>query len=160
MEKIGTIVSVGTKGICKIIDIKEDAFEGAEKDRLYYIMEPVESSNNMQIYMPVDAMVHIRKLVSKSEAKSIIENFYSIEDVAVSAETERLKIYETMAKSGNISDWARLLKTLMQRKEKLSRKQISGLEQKMFVSVQNNVLAELSTVLEKSREEIEEKLVL
>ena len=160
MEKIGSVISVGTKGICEVLDIRENAFDGAAKGKLYYILKPIDSSNNMMVYLPVDTSLKIRKLVSKTNAKDIIENFAKAEDISVPAENERLKIYDAVAKSGDINDWARLLKTLMQRREKLSKKQISGLEQKIFSSVQNNVLLELATVLEKSKEEIEEELAL
>ena len=160
MEKIGSVISVGTKGICEVVDIKENAFEGAVKGKLYYILKPVENSNNMRVYLPVDTNLKIRKLVSKKEANSIIENFSAAKEIDVPSENERLKIYEEIAKSGNIESQAVLLKTLMDRKEKLSRKQISGLEQKMFSTIESCVLSELSIVLEKQKEEIKEKLAL
>lgn len=160
MEKIGSVISVGTKGICEIVDIKENAFEGAIKGKLYYVLKPVENSNNMQIYLPVDTGLKIRKLVSKNEAKGIIESFSSTKEVVVTSENERLKIYDEIAKSGNIESQAQLLKTLMERREKLSRKQISGLEQKMYSSLENCVLSELSIVLEKTKDEIKDKLAL
>ena len=160
MEKIGSVISVGTKGICEIVDIKENAFEGATKGKLYYVLKPVENSNNMQIYLPIDTSLKIRKLVSKNEAKGIIENFSSAKEVTVTSENERLKTYDEIAKSGNIESQAVLLKTLMERKEKLSRKQISGLEQKMYSNLENCVLSELSIVLEKTKDEIKEKLAL
>lgn len=160
MEKIGSVVSVGTKGICEVVDIKENAFEGAVKGKLYYILRPVENSNNMQVYLPVDTSLKIRKLVSKSEAKGIIEKFSSAKEIDVPSENERLKIYDEIARSGDIESQAVLLKTLMARKEKLSRKQISGLEQKMFSTIEGCVLSELSIVLEKPKEEIKEKLAL
>lgn len=160
MEKIGSVISVGTKGICEVVDIKENAFEGAVKGKLYYILRPVENSNNMQVYLPVDTSLKIRKLVSKSEAKGIIEKFSSAKEIDVPSENERLKIYDEIARSGDIESQAALLKTLMARKEKLSRKQISGLEQKMFSTIEGCVLSELSIVLEKPKEEIKEKLAL
>ena len=160
MEKIGSVVSVGTKGICEVVDIKENAFEGAVKGKLYYILRPVENSNNMQVYLPVDTSLKIRKLVSKSEAKGIIEKFSSAKEIDVPSENERLKIYDEIARSGDIESQAVLLKTLMARKEKLSRKQISGLEQKMFSTIEGCVLSELSIVLERPKEEIKEKLAL
>ena len=83
MEKIGSVISVGTKGICEIVDIKENAFEGAVKGKLYYILKPVENSNNMRVYLPVDTNLKIRKLVSKKEANSIIENFSAAKEIDV-----------------------------------------------------------------------------
>ncbi len=160
MEKIGSVISVGTKGICEIVGIKENAFDGAVSGKLYYILKPIENSNNMQVYLPVDTSLKIRKLVSKNEAKGIIEKFLDAEEIDVPSENERLKIYDEIAKSGDIENQARLLKTLKTRKEKLSKKQISGLEQKIFSSIENCVLSELAIVLEKSKEEIKEKMAL
>ena len=160
MEKIGSIVSVSTKGICEVVDIKENAFVGAIKGKLYYVLRPIENSNNMLVYLPVDGAVQIRKLVSKAEAKKIIEGFCEADEVSIESEVERLKIYNDIAKSGNINDWAKLLKTLKTRKENLSKKQISSIEQKLLSTISNCVVSELSVVLEKPKEEIEEKLVL
>ena len=160
MEKIGSIVSVSTKGICEVVDIKENAFVGAVKGKLYYVLKPIENANNMLVYLPVDGAVQIRKLVSKSEAKEIIDNFEEFSEISVESEFERLKVYNDIAKSGNINEWTKLLKTLKTRKEKLSKKQISSVEQKMLGTISNCVVSELSVVLEKPKEEIQEKLAL
>ena len=77
MEKIGSVISVGNKGICEVVDIKENAFDGATPGKLYYILKPVPNSNNMQIYLPVDTGLKIRKLISKNQAKDILEKFSS-----------------------------------------------------------------------------------
>ena len=160
MEKIGSIVSVSTKGICEVVDVKENAFVGAVKGKLYYVLKPIENTNNMLVYLPVDGGVQIRKLVGKAEAKKIIEGFADIDEIPISSELERLKIYNDIAKSGNISEWAKLLKTLKTRKEKLSKKQISSVEQKMLNTISTCVVDELSVVLDKPKTEIEERLAL
>ena len=160
MEKIGNIVSVSTKGICEIVDIKKDAFVGAVKDKLYYILRPVENANNMLVYLPVDTSLNIRKLVSKAEAKNIVDGFENAEEVAITSEADRLKTYGEIAKSGNIADWAKLLRTLKIRKEKLPRKQITSQEQKILSMVKDCVVSELSIVLGSSKQDIEDKLAL
>ncbi len=160
MEKIGNIVSVSTKGICEIVDIKKDAFVGAIKDKLYYILRPVENANNMLVYLPVDTSLNIRKLVSKAEAKNIVDEFENSEEIVVSSEADRLKAYSEIAKSGNIADWAKLLRTLKTRKEKLPRKQITSQEQKILSMVKDCVVSELSIVLGFPKQDIEDKLAL
>ena len=75
MVKIGDIVFVQNKGVCELQNITKNAFDGADKNKEYYVLKPVGYSNNIMIYYPTDSNVYLRKLCSKSKANSIFENF-------------------------------------------------------------------------------------
>lgn len=64
MYKIGELFVYGSRGACKIIDIKNEKFGNSEKT--YYILMPFFDSKET-IFVPVDN----EKLVSKNE-KNIV----------------------------------------------------------------------------------------
>ena len=154
MIKIGDTVFVQNKGICKVENIAKNAFVGCDKNKEYYVLKPVGSPNNMVVYFPTDTKVNIRKLTSKAKADTILKNINNLADVEVSADDDRLAVYTKISQSGELEDWAKLLKTLLIRKSKTTKKQFNFQEQKLITLMINCVASELSYVLSKDKEEI------
>lgn len=157
MEK-SKYVSVSTKGICEIVDIKKNAFVGAVKDKEYYILKPLDNVNNMHIYLPVDTTLAIRELVSSRKANEILNTFDKLSEISVDGEEDKIKKYTEIAKKGSAEDWASLVKTLSKRKKNLPKKQINYQEQSLLSQVKDCLVCELATVLKKPKEEIEQCL--
>ena len=154
MIKIGDTVFVQNKGICEVENIAKNAFVGCDKNKEYYVLKPVGSPNNMVVYFPTDTKVNIRKLTSKAKADTILKNINNLADVEVSADDDRLAVYTKISQSGELEDWAKLLKTLLIRKSKSTKKQFNFQEQKLITLMINCVASELSYVLSKDKEEI------
>ena len=53
MFKKGEYVIYGNAGVCQIIDISTLNMHGAPKDKLYYILEPV-NQNSSRVFSPID----------------------------------------------------------------------------------------------------------
>ena len=67
MLKIGDVVFVQNKGVCRVDGMdKKDVLGNGVKD--YYVMKPVSENSNMTIYVPTDTKLKIRKLSSKEKA--------------------------------------------------------------------------------------------
>ena len=125
MIKIGDIVFVQNKGVCELLNITKNAFVGADKTKVYYVLKPVGSQNNMMIYFPTDSNVHIRKLCSKLKAISIFENFKDLDDLKFSDAEEKHNLFNQVSQKGELEDRARLLKMLLVQKNKTARKLLS-----------------------------------
>ena len=158
MVKLGDIVFVQTKGICEVCNITKNAFVGADKSKEYYVLKPIDTSNNMMVYFPVDTKVNIRKLSSKSKAENIYKNFSELDDVVVDNEDERFKIYAQIVQGGELENWAKLLKTMLIRKSKSNKKQFNFQEQKYINTMLSCVVSELAYILGKDKQEIKSSL--
>ena len=73
MFEIGEFIVYGHKGICKVEDITYLDMSGADKDRLYYVLLPVNTKGG-KVYSPVDSgKVETRKMMTSEEATSLID---------------------------------------------------------------------------------------
>lgn len=159
MIKIGDIVFVQTKGICKVENIAKNAFVGCDKTKEYYVLKPVDVANNMMVYFPTDTKVKMRNLTSKSKAEKVLKEFAGLGDVEISAEEKRFDIYNDITQNGELEDWCRLLKTLLARKSKVQKRQFNIQEQKYINTMLSCIIAELSYVLSKDKDEVKSKLL-
>ena len=61
----GEYVIYGNVGVCEIMDISTLDIHGAPKDKLYYILKPLNQSKST-VFTPIDnKKVVIRKIISK-----------------------------------------------------------------------------------------------
>lgn len=157
MVKIGSRVCVSTKGICDIEDIKKNAFIGCDKNKEYYILKPVEAANNMVVYLPTDTKLKIRNLISEKQALQIFDNFEDIEEMKFSPEDDKYNKISSIIQGGDADEVASLLKTLIIRKSKINKKQYSYQEQRFLSQAMNFLTGEISVVLKKDRQEVEDK---
>ena len=68
MFEIGEYVVYGSKGVCQVHDITHVDMPGADKDRLYYILHPLQG-NGAKVYLATDSQkAVIRKVMTKEEA--------------------------------------------------------------------------------------------
>ena len=158
MIKIGDVVFVQNKGICKVENIAKNAFVGADKTKEYFVFKPVDVSNNMMVYFPTDTKATMRKLSSKTQVKSLIDDFGELEEIKIASEDERFSKYAEITQKGNLEDWCRLLKTLAVRKSKIQKKQFNIQEQKYINTLLSCVLAEMSYVNGEDKDAIKDKL--
>lgn len=159
MIKIGDIIFVQTKGICKVENIAKDAFVGCDKTKEYYVLSPVDTSNNMMIYLPVDTKIKMRALTSKSKIENYLKNIADFDTVEISVEEKRFDVYNDIVKRGDLEECLKLLKTLLVRKSKVQKRQFNIQEQKYINTILSAVTAEASYVLSKDTEEIKSQLL-
>ena len=158
MIKIGDIVFVQTKGICKVDNIAKDAFNGCDKSKEYFVLKPVDGSNNMMIYLPTDTKVKMRSLTGKAKIEGALKNIASAGLVEISAEEKRFDVYNDIVKRGDLEECLKLLKTLLVRKSKIQKRQFNIQEQKYINTILSALTEEVSFVLAKDKDEIREML--
>lgn len=159
MIEIGSRVCVSTKGICDVLDIKKNAFVGADKNKEYYVLKPVNVANDMVVYLPTDTKLNIRNLISKKQATNILENFQALEDLKIASDSDTYSEYNAIIQSGKAEEIARLLRMLISRKNKMNRKQYPYQEQRFLNLAMNSLTGELAIVLNKDKQDIENQFM-
>lgn len=157
MFQKGEYVVYGTKGVCFVQDIAHVDIPGADRDRLYYILNPAQSKNGT-VYLPTDSTkAVIRRVMSKKEAQQLIEEIPDIEHLHVTDEKKREEHYKEVMKSCSSRAWVSIIKTLNARKNEriAAGKKITALDERYLRAAQQELCGELSIVLGASREEIE-----
>lgn len=161
MYKIGDYTMHGNHGICKVVEIGVLEIDMSNKDRLYYTLSPVYSKGSM-VYSPVDSTkVTMRDIIQVEEANELIENIATIPIIEeVNDKLLELRLKETM-KDYTALSWLTIIKTLYFKTEQRSAsgKRLSNSDERYLLLAKGLLYGELSIVLEKSKEEIEEVFV-
>ena len=154
MIEIGDIVFVQTKGICEVLDKKKNAFVGCDKSKEYFVLQPMNVTNNMMVYIPVDSNVNMRQLSNQNLCEQILNNFKKFGILTKVEGMSEVSVYESSAKSCELEKWVELLNTLLIKKSKTNKKQFSYQEQKLLNLMLSCVSEEISYVLKKDKNEI------
>ena len=94
MFEKGEYVVYGSKGVCRIQDISHVDIPGVDQQRLYYIMHPVQNSEQT-VYLPTDSTkAVIRRVMTKEEANRLIHEIPSIVNLEVPNEKQREASYK------------------------------------------------------------------
>ena len=108
----GEYVIYGNAGVCEIIDISTLDIHGAPKDKLYYILKPV-NQNESKVFTPVDnTKVVIRKLISKEDIEALIGDIPNIQELLVKDEKLREQTYKDCIRSCQCRNLLSLIKTI------------------------------------------------
>lgn len=154
MFEIGESIIYGTTGVCKIADITTLNMDGAAKDRLYYIMEPVGAAGG-KIFTPVDNdKIMMRRVMNREEAMELVDHMQKIEPFGFQSEKQKEEIYKNALKSGDYHQWIRIIKTIYPFKlERQSKgKRLNSVDEKYLKKAEENLYSELSIPLEIPRE--------
>ena len=149
MFEKGEYVVYGTKGVCQVEDITHVDMPGADKERLYYVLCPVHNTSG-KIFSPIDNQkIVMRKVISEDEAKELIAEIPSIEELWISNEKEREAKYKEAVLSCDYKDWVGVMQTLYIRKQRriAQGKKVTALDEKYLHLVENELYDELSIAL-------------
>ena len=156
MYEIGEYLVKPMEGLCKIEDILHLDVEGIDKNRLYYLLRPMEEKNRT-IYVPVDTTDSgIRKAMTEEEAWQLIEKIPGIEEIWVSNEKIREQIYKEKIKSCHPEDLVAIIKVTYQRRKKRmdQGKKSTIADDRFFRIAENHLYSELAFALQKDKSEI------
>ena len=158
MFEKGEYVVYGSKGVCQIRDIAHVDIPGADRNRLYYIMNPVPD-NKGTVYLPTDSTkAVIRRVMSADEAHQLIDEIPRIEQLWVADDRKREDSYKEAMRSCNTRAWVSIIKALYLRKcERLAAgKKITALDERYLKAAEHELYGELSVALGVAREEMED----
>ena len=149
MFEKGEYVVYGSKGVCWIQDITNIDIPGADQKRLYYIMHPVQNSEQT-LYLPTDSTkAIIRRVMTREEANQLIQEIPLIEDLEVPNEKQREASYRQALNGCSGRAWVSILKTLNKRKEErlAAGKKVTALDERYLRVTEQELYGELSVVL-------------
>lgn len=118
MPEIGSLVVYGSNGVCRVEEIRREAFTGTPRD--YYILSPADDKKTV-IYVPTDEVsltAQMRPLLSRDELVALIRESYRegacewINDPRARSES-----FRQILQSGNRRDLFRMLRTIYERRE-------------------------------------------
>ena len=157
MFEKGEYVVYGSKGVCRIQDISHVDIPGVDKNRLYYIMSPVQGGNGT-VYLPTDSTkATIRKVMTKEEANRLIRDIPDIEQLWVPDEKRREASYKEALRTCSGRAWVSIIKALYLRKQErvAAGKKITALDERYLRAAEQELYGELSVALGVPREDME-----
>lgn len=156
MFAIGDYVMKTSNGVCHIDDITNINMSGVDKDKLYYVMTPVEGKKST-LYVSVDtAPQNIRYALTSDEAMKVIKSIPQIEEVEIANDKVREQQYKEAVRSGSPEALVGILKTIYARRkqrENLGKKN-TAVDERYFKQAENLLYAEIAFALGKDKEDI------
>ena len=156
MFQVGEYVIHGANGACKVVDVTHLDISGSDKDRQYYVLEPVKTRSS-RIYFPVDSdKVPMRKILTREEALQLLDSLQTIQPLEVPSEKFREDTYKAVMKTCDCRSWISMMKTLFQkRKKRLAEgRKFTSVDERYLKAAEDFLFGELSLALEQNREEL------
>lgn len=160
MFKVNDYVFYGVNGVCRIDDICSAPFEGAPKDVLYYVLHTL-SEPRQTIFNPVtNEKVRMRYVMTNREAEDFFSLLPTLSPLEGNSAKELRDAYITATKSGEPSEWGRIMRTYTARVRlsdaKLTR--VTDAEKNFYENARRMLATEIALALEMSLAEVEARL--
>lgn len=156
MYEIGDYLVKSVDGVCKVEDILHLNISGVDKNRLYYLLLPIDNTNE-KIYIPTDMINStIRKVMTEEEVWNLINRIQDIEEIWVDNERIREHIYREAVRSCKPEDLIGIIKmTYLRKKKRLEQgRKNTVVDERYFKIAENNLYSELGFVLNKDKNEV------
>lgn len=159
MYQVGDLVFYGRTGVCKVIDITTRTDEGCHRQS-YYILEPLYQQN-YTILAPVNiTKVFIRPIISRSEAKELLELIPTIGTKAYynGKSSQLCEYYETFLKTHECLDLMRLTISIYTKKRNADHEQrkFGSVDERYMKCGQELLFGELAAALDISKDKAAE----
>lgn len=157
MFKPGEYIHHGSSGLCRVEEVTKLNVSGADKDRQYYRLTPMEGQGGV-IFTPVDNQkVQMRRAMNSEEAQALIDSIPEIQELWIAEEKQREQNYKQALKSPDCKCWIQIIKTLYLRKQsRLAQgRKITATDEKYLKSAENRLYSELALALGKKKDEME-----
>ena len=111
MFQVNDHVFYGVNGVCVIDDVCTEPFEGAPKDVLYYVLHTISEPRQI-IFNPVNnEKVPMRHVMTKDDAASFFSLLPTLSPLAGNSAKELRDAYIRSIKSGDPTEWGRVMCT-------------------------------------------------
>lgn len=156
MFQSGDYIVYGNQGVCKVAEVGSPNIDGVIKNKLYYKLLPVYTSET--IYIPVDTTVFMRPILSRKQAEALVmqipfirENMYKKCNLSLLKEH-----YESAFRTHTCEDLIQLIKGIYTKSVDASQngKKIGQLDQRYMKRAEDLLYGELSVSLDIPREKV------
>jgi CarD family transcriptional regulator len=161
MFEIGDYIIYGQKGVCRVGEITHLDMEGIDKDRLYYIIFPVNDERS-RVYFPTDSNVAgVRKVMTKDEVRILLDGMREVELIDGGDFRKQEEIYRKALAGCDCKSLIRVIKTIYLRKQERIRcgKKITATDARYLKQAEDKLYGELAFVLGMKKSEMEEYIV-
>lgn len=159
MFDVGEYIIYGTNGVCQVSSVGKLAI--SDDDKLYYTLVPVYSKSST-VYTPVDnEKVVMRRLISKEEARELVENMNSVETISVEDEKKREECYKQALRTCECTEWVKLIRTsyLRIQDRRNSGKKVINSDEKYLRAAEDYLYGELAIALDIEKEKVRDYIV-
>ena len=157
MYKVGEMIHHPNRGLCRVEEITRMRPSSAEPEKDYYKLTPLDSVGST-VFTPVDSdRVKLRRMISKEEARQLIDDFPSIETLKITDERKVENICRDSLASIDCKDWVSLIKVLYKRRNKrlAEGKKVAVSEDRYYQSAVGRLHLELGEALGIEASEVE-----
>lgn len=154
--EIGDYVIKANSGICRVEDTLHLDMPNADKNKLYYLLIPIDSKNS-KLYVPTDtAEQSLRKVLSAEEAKEVIRKIPEVEAAWITNDKLREQAYKEAIHSCDPTALVSIIKNLYLRKKQRFEqgKKSTATDERYFKLAEDNLYAELAFALGKEKNEM------
>ena len=158
MFEPGDYIHYSSSGLCRVEEITKLDMSGADRQKLYYRLIPLEGRGST-IYTPVDnERVPMRRALSREEASQLIDELPEIGTITIPDEKKREQVYKEALSSSDCKAWVGLIKTLHgRRNERLKEgKKVTATEERYYQTAIGRLHAEIGLAMGIEKNEVED----
>ena len=160
MFEVGDCIINGSNGVCRVEEITTLQFDGIDKDKEYYVLQPLYLKKS-RVFTPVGTeKVVNRKVVSKEEAKDLIDGIVDMDMEWIADDKARERNYKECMQTYDCVTWIKIIRMLYARKHELVGlgKKMTNMDERYLRMSEEYLFGELSTSLEVEKDKIEEMI--
>lgn len=160
MYEVGDYVMKISSGVCRIDNITHLEMSGVDKNKLYYVLTPIEGGKST-LYVSVDtADKIIRSAMTKNEAEAVIDSIPQIEEAWIENDKLREQQYKDAVKSGSPEALVSIIKTIYSRKKmrEFQGKKNTAVDERYYKQAETLLYAEIAFALGCERNDISKKV--
>jgi len=154
--EIGDYVIKANNGVCRVEDILHLDLPNADKNRLYYLLIPLENKNS-KVYVPTDmAQDSLRRALTKEQAWEVIQKIPEVEAAWIANDKLREQAYKEAIRSCSPIALISIIKNLYLRRKQRSEqgKKSTATDERYFKLAEDNLYAELAFALGKGKNDM------
>ncbi len=153
---VGDLIVYGTNGVCRVSAVGK--LNISNDDKLYYTLVPVYSKAST-VYTPVDnEKVVMRSIISKTEAKRLVEEINSVGTMDIEDEKKREECYKKALRTCECVEWVRIIRTsyLRIQERKNNGKKTVNSDEKYLKAAEDYLYGELAIALDMEKSKVQE----
>ena len=151
----------GNSGVCRVEAIQTMDGIGMDQKRTYYTLVPVYTSGS-KLFVPTDSKkVVTRSVMTKKEAKKLLEEWDQIETLWVESDKKREEVYKEALRSCDSRQWVKLIKTSYERNQARIQngKKATTSDERYLHMAEDNLFGELAIPFKMTKGEAEDYFV-
>lgn len=156
MYAVGDYVVKANKGVCKVEDITKLTIPNADRNKLYYLLIPLEDAG-AKLYVPVEGVdQNIRPVITEAQAWDLIDHINDIDAASIPDEKQREARYKEALHSCEPEQVVSVLKSIYLRKAERDAqgKKITAVDDRYFKIAEDVLHSELAFAIGRDKHDM------